>query len=297
LFGGYGTQWPSRLGDTWEWDGTAWTARAVAGPVARSNAAMAFDPVRQVTVLFGGFGSSGLDDTWHWDGSAWTQQQPTSRPPARWYHTMTWDSWRQRVLVYGGGSSSVALRDTWEWDGSTWTQLATGVGPPTYPSGKLAHDSRRGRNLYHDGSNTWALGVVGAAVASPYGSGCGSPALALVPQSRPILGQSQVLDVTPASNGLAFAMLGWSSATAGGLPLPLSLAFLGMPGCELLQSLDTAVPCATTGPASARVVLAVPNAPFLAGLFLFVQAWSPATGANPAGVIVSNGVSLLVGGS
>jgi hypothetical protein len=45
------------------------------------------------------------------------------------------------------------------------------------------------------------------------------------------------------------------------------------------------------------VVLAVPNAPFLAGLFLFVQAWSPATGANPAGVIVSNGVSLLVGGS
>jgi hypothetical protein len=46
LFGGYEKTGASvrRLGDTWEWDGTAWTRVAETGPRARSGAAMTYVP-------------------------------------------------------------------------------------------------------------------------------------------------------------------------------------------------------------------------------------------------------------
>lgn len=65
-------------GDTWTWDGTGWTAQNPAvAPPARSDAAIAYDPVRQQVVFFGGFSgspyapSSALTDTWAWDGKTW----------------------------------------------------------------------------------------------------------------------------------------------------------------------------------------------------------------------------------
>src|SRR6185436_6189147 len=41
---------------TWEWNGSAWSWRASAGPAApRYDPAMVFDKQRGVTVLFGGY--------------------------------------------------------------------------------------------------------------------------------------------------------------------------------------------------------------------------------------------------
>ena len=67
-------------GDTWTWDGTAWTAKNPPhSPSPRQQEAMAYDSARHVVVLFGGAttDSTGrdvqLNDTWTWNGSDWTR--------------------------------------------------------------------------------------------------------------------------------------------------------------------------------------------------------------------------------
>lgn len=65
-------------GDTWTWDGRAWTAQnPTAAPRGRSGEALAYDALRQRVVLFGGgvgaTGQAGLSDTWLWDGKTWQQ--------------------------------------------------------------------------------------------------------------------------------------------------------------------------------------------------------------------------------
>lgn len=53
------------LNDTWEWDGSAWHEEFVAGPSPRGDHAMAYDPVLQRTLLFGGTDYNvTLNQTW-----------------------------------------------------------------------------------------------------------------------------------------------------------------------------------------------------------------------------------------
>ena len=71
----------NRFGDTWEWDGSAWTERQVTGPSPRADCYMSYGAARHVIVLFGGFivgGTSG--ETWEWDGVNWTLRM-VSGPP------------------------------------------------------------------------------------------------------------------------------------------------------------------------------------------------------------------------
>ena len=90
LYGGTSFFWETGttyLTDTWEFDGTAWTQAASAGPSARSHHAMAFDPATNRVVLFGGqyqmsSRTTLLGDTWEWDGQTWTQKATTGPPAA-----------------------------------------------------------------------------------------------------------------------------------------------------------------------------------------------------------------------
>jgi hypothetical protein len=66
--------------DTWQWDGTSWTALAATGPGAREFAAMA--PVPGGVLMFGGFSGTSLGDTWLWNGVQWTQRN-VAGPSAR----------------------------------------------------------------------------------------------------------------------------------------------------------------------------------------------------------------------
>jgi Galactose oxidase, central domain len=82
LFGGTGvktTPGPgfNFLGDTWLWDGRAWSEAKVSGPPARCLHAMAYDAHRQKVVLFGGGngGNDRINDTWEWDGKVWQKVQ------------------------------------------------------------------------------------------------------------------------------------------------------------------------------------------------------------------------------
>ncbi len=145
LFGGHNS---SRFGDTWEWDGTAWTLRSNSGPSARYGHAMAYDRDRGATILFGGYGDSRLGDTWEWDGSTWTLRSDTG-PSPRFYHAMSYDSARGVAVLFGGFEGFV-VDDTWEWDGSTWT-LRSDTGPPRRNRHSMAYDSARGVTVLFGG--------------------------------------------------------------------------------------------------------------------------------------------------
>jgi hypothetical protein len=67
LFGGSGSTPSGLFSDTWEWDGNAWLQGSTSvRPYERTGHAMAFDPVRGRTLLFGGYDS----ETWIYGSTA-----------------------------------------------------------------------------------------------------------------------------------------------------------------------------------------------------------------------------------
>ena len=85
-----------RLAETWLWDDEIGQWRrvdAAASPSPRDGHAMAYDPVRQRVVLFGGQadGPTWLADTWEWDGVTWIQRSPATSPPMRAHAAMAFD--------------------------------------------------------------------------------------------------------------------------------------------------------------------------------------------------------------
>ena len=178
LFGG-SPNGGGHLADTWEWDGTAWTQVAVAGPSGRAQHGMAYDVVRDRTVLFGGFAISAggwVGDTWEWDGTSWTQVATTG-PLAGGLLAMAYDLLRQRTFLFEGANGPLPGGTTWAWDGSTWTQEAT-VGPADRSSHAMVHDSQRGVITLFGGNggggplldDTWEFGSFAA--FETYGAGC-----------------------------------------------------------------------------------------------------------------------------
>jgi hypothetical protein len=128
----------------WEWDGYAWHFRALLNVPPAANRGMANDPVRGVTVLFGGgysmFGQPS-DETHEFDGVEWVRRYPTTSPSAR-TTAMTYDAGRGVMLIFGGSGGGFLLDDTWEWDGTTWTERSPGTRP-TARLTSLAYDPVR----------------------------------------------------------------------------------------------------------------------------------------------------------
>ena len=170
-------------------------------PGGRISPGMAYDSARNRVVLFGGHGGNSgggyLSDTWELDGKNWTQIKPTTSPPYRYSHAMTYDAARQRVVLFGGYTHLVPfdLSDTWEWDGKNWTQAKPTTSPSARYSHAMAYDSR-GRTVLFGGylhstgylGDTWEYGLGRVtASATPYGATCG-PTLAPATNSRPIIG-------------------------------------------------------------------------------------------------------------
>lgn len=126
VFGGMSERDESPLvGDTWEFDGKAWTEKKVTGPAPRMGAGAAFDSKRKVLILFGGGDRDGfLGDTWSWDGTAWKKLADTG-PEPRAMGYLAYDAKRDRVVLFGGrkGYPDGDLDDTWEWDGKAWKRV------------------------------------------------------------------------------------------------------------------------------------------------------------------------------
>jgi hypothetical protein len=106
LYGGLG----STFTDTWQWDGSDWNQLFPAhGPPAGAPA-LAYDPIRARTVLFGLTTTDG--DTWEFDGSDWAVTATTG-PGTRTQTAMHFFPELRDVVLFGGTFGSQGLEDTW----------------------------------------------------------------------------------------------------------------------------------------------------------------------------------------
>jgi hypothetical protein len=117
-------------GSTWEWDGEAWRQVADSGPSPRIDHAMAYDPYRDRTVLFGGFGpcaSASFDccaDTWEWNGTSW-RSIAVDGPAAIRGASAVYDPLTQTITLFGGvhcDASASPSREVWRYDGAAWAR-------------------------------------------------------------------------------------------------------------------------------------------------------------------------------
>ena len=146
--------------------------------------------------------------------------------------------------------------------------------------------------------DTWEYSAPGpAASASTYGSGCGNPALTFIPTSLPLVGSTATayLGLTPTP--IAAVSVGFSNTVHNGTPLPIDLSGIGMTGCMQFQSQEALALPVSAGLSSTtlRFDLAIPYDVTWLGLPLYLQGYCVAPGANPIGVIVSNGIEWTIG--
>ena len=150
------------LTDTWELSnnpgplnpGLAWARVNTANaPSPRNSFAMTHDPVRNKSVLFGGYdGSTMVGETWTYDGANWAQQSPATLPPDRSGSGMTFDAARGVAVMFGGFNQTLfQLNDTWEWNGTDWTARTPAASPPGRMFAPLAYDSSRQRTVLFGG--------------------------------------------------------------------------------------------------------------------------------------------------
>jgi N-acetylneuraminic acid mutarotase len=147
--------------DTWAYDPSAnsWTNLNPKGalPAARAAAAMVYDSTRRRMILFGGSAPADaqlagadaqMNDTWAYDPAAntWSDLSPAGTlPPERCRHSMVYDRFGGRVIIFGGlGSEWSELNDTWVYETSanTWTKLSfSGTSPYPRHSCSMAYCS------------------------------------------------------------------------------------------------------------------------------------------------------------
>jgi hypothetical protein len=276
---------PPFPGDTWAWDGSAWSQVAVSGgPVHPESGfsglpnlgfyamSMVWDPAVQRVVLLGGtiglppvFTGASSSLTWEWDGTAWLLRREAGLQPRSWA-AATYDPLRETVLVHGGndysyympgGVSSSYLADTWEY-------------APVNPA------------------RTQAVGTACAGTA-------GVPLLEEPSGRRAWIGEpfDLALSGLPPAGGACVLTLGVSQSVFGGVPLPISLAPLGAPGCALWSSAEFAVPAQNTG-GSAILPLPIPANPLLVGQAFYAQGLA-VDAANPLGLIASGSLQITIG--
>lgn len=131
LFGGTGTEGTSPSADrssTWRWDGSTWTRIATAGPSPRTQAALAYDAVRQRVVLFGGFDATTnteLRDIWEWDGTAW-QQSTSSASTGTISLNVAYDEKTSALYLFSITGTALSA---YRWNGSAVTGAAAATTP------------------------------------------------------------------------------------------------------------------------------------------------------------------------
>lgn len=176
MFGGMaeGKNGLALAGDTWGWNGKSWQALANTGPSPRYNHAMAWDPVGNRLLLYGGHTAAGAynpvnnsAELWEWDGARWIQLFPTGGPVGRSAHAMAFDRARGGMVVHGGLAGPGATDEAWVLIGNAWSALPR--GPQTY-GGDMVFDPVRNALLYFGGlrangstsSETWELSLLGS---------------------------------------------------------------------------------------------------------------------------------------
>jgi formylglycine-generating enzyme required for sulfatase activity len=319
LFGGAGAS-QSLLGDTWTWNGVAWQQQAPTNsPSARTEHGMAFDAFRQRIVLFGGESQSGLrNDVHEWDGSNWVavtlavNNGVSWAPSPRSQHAIGYDPVAERVVVHAGQlQGGVLAVDTWSWDGTNWAQLLVNGTAPSYrKNAAMGRDPQSQRLMPIGGENggqqffdATALEVPVMSRLSEYGAACVGSAGAL--QLRPVANAQAALGTTlqmqmtglalPFSAGVGF--VGLSDQQVNGIPLPVDLGLVGIPGCNAYNSADIQFPLGVPSgsPLVTQWGLAIPNDGVFLGLEIYLQALALEGFGFSRFATVTNGIAARIG--
>ncbi|MFO0594602.1 MAG: hypothetical protein U0228_04840 [Myxococcaceae bacterium] len=166
--------------------GSGLWAAGLAAPPARERHALAYDPVHDLTVVFGG--ASGLtvfNTVIIFNGAGQFSQSTTAGgPSARMDSTMAWAPSLNAFVVFGGRTSVFAnnhVGDLWTLDvadgGATWTSIPSSGGPSARGAACSAWDPVRnqlvlfGGEANNDQADTWTWTRTGGWVSvTPTGS-------------------------------------------------------------------------------------------------------------------------------
>jgi hypothetical protein len=114
LFGGQDDEVATTYyGDTWTWNGMAWTKRTPPrSPSERGRVSMAFDAKRERLVLAGGFASgipAARNDVWEWNGKTWIRSvdypDPNGAGPPQYNAALVYDTERKVMVFVDIGNS------------------------------------------------------------------------------------------------------------------------------------------------------------------------------------------------
>ena len=294
LFGGAPSGLVGASNQTWEFNGTTWLQVATTGnPGPRENFAIAYHAALGRTVLFGGVDPlTGLSNqTWLYNGatSTWTQVVGGG-PSARSGAAMVYDSGRARCVMVGGvDANGTTLAETWEFDGASWQQQI-GTTAPARDFG-LAYDQARQKVVRYGGQGnvgeTWRYGAytdgVGVSCVGSTGQATHSGSPARIGQGYQVFFFNMP---APAVAVLAISL----TVIPGGAPLDS----IGMTGCLGYVTPDLLFTVAGTG-SSANWFGALPQDPLLLGSTFYSQGIVLDPGFNPAWLVSTNALSILVG--
>ena len=167
--------------DTWEWSPAGWINVTGSSALDRKRHSMAFDPVQNRTILFGGK-QIPIDDkryTWSFTG-LWTDLN-ASAPDLTFsdnnvYNALSHDPGRGR-LVLMGPETSTSSTGVWEWVGDQWLHLTPQGGAPSKRYNMAsAYDPVRGETLMFGGgsspylNDTWSWNGQAWTQLSPSGT-------------------------------------------------------------------------------------------------------------------------------
>ena len=129
LFGG--TTGGNYVGDTWTWDGKAWTLKHPATNPPAGWASLAYDPdSRQLLLLDQQTSDPTTFPTtlsmWSWDGADWHQLHPIALPPFGLFPSMTYDLANHQLIyvlgAYQTGPNGATGTQTWMYTKGTWVR-------------------------------------------------------------------------------------------------------------------------------------------------------------------------------
>jgi N-acetylneuraminic acid mutarotase len=161
LFGGLDFSTFAINNDTWAFDARQheWTQMdPAAAPGIGNYHLMAYDPVSDRMILFGGAGAGDrpYGETWAYDynSDTWTNLEPETAPPPRYYSEMVYDPARHKMVLFGGTSNpdSATFDDTWTYDPATneWTEIDA-PGPSVRGWHSMAYDDASGKIVLFGG--------------------------------------------------------------------------------------------------------------------------------------------------
>ncbi len=141
-------------------------------PAQRYLGMLAYDPVDQYVVLFGGanstiYATTSMSDTWTFAHGIWTEIFPTNSPQPRYLGVMSWDAKDGYLVMFGGYDYSSSpytyafLNDTWTFLHGQWTNVTS--SSTQVPSQRwrpnMAYDAVDGYVLMFGGTESNGVGL------------------------------------------------------------------------------------------------------------------------------------------